>query len=186
MPAMRAKLPILLMLALATPAASAQDRPQFPDLELLDDGGRPLALSAVIGRATVLNFWATWCGPCRVELPELQKLYNELGAKGLVVLAINVDHPALSKERFGADVARVRPRIESFVANSGLSLSMYYVDGPTQSQLGLGTIPLTILLDRKGGVVRMYEGYSEEGMRDMRELVAQLLAEGGGKKGSAK
>jgi cytochrome c-type biogenesis protein len=183
---MRAKLPILLLLAVTAVAASAQERPQFPDLELLDDGGRPLALSAVIGKATVLNFWATWCGPCRVELPELQKLYNELGGKGLVVLPINVDHPALRKDSFGPDVARVRPRVEVFASNSGLTLPMYYVDGPTQSRLGLGTIPLTFLLDRKGGVVWMYEGYSEEGMRDLRELVAQLLAEGGGKKGSAK
>jgi thiol-disulfide isomerase/thioredoxin len=134
----------------------------------------------------VVNFWATWCGPCRVELPELQKLYNEVGGKGLVVLPVNVDHPGLRKETFGRDTARLRPRVETFTANAGLSLPMYYVDGPTQAQLGIGTIPLTILLDRKGGVVRMYEGYSEEGMRDMRELVAQLLAEGSGKKGSPK
>jgi thiol-disulfide isomerase/thioredoxin len=186
MPAMRAKLPILLVLALFTAAASAQERPQFPDLELLDDGGRPLALSAVIGKATVVNFWATWCGPCRVELPELQKLANELAGKGLVVLPVNVDHPGLRKDLFAADTARVRPRVESFAKNTGLTLPMYYVDGPTQSQLGLGVIPLTVLLDRKGGMVRMYDGYSEEGMRDMRELVAQLLAEGSGKQGSAK
>jgi thiol-disulfide isomerase/thioredoxin len=186
MPAMRAKLPVLLVLAVCAGAVSAQERPQFPDLELLDGGGRPLALSAVIGKATVVNFWATWCGPCRVELPELQKLYNELGGKGLVVLPVNVDHPALRKDMFGQDTARVRPRVESFAASSGLTLPMYYVDGPTQAQLGLGTIPLTVLLDRKGGVVRMYEGYSEEGMRDMRELVAQLVAESSGKKGSAK
>ena len=183
---MRVKLPIAFVLALGAAAAFGQDRPQFPDLELLDDGGRPLALSAVIGKATVLNFWATWCGPCRVELPELQKLYNELGGKGLVVLPINVDHPALRKDTFGPDVARVRPRVEAFTSNTGLTLPMYYVDGPTQSRLGLGTIPLTFLLDRKGGVARLYEGYSSEGMRDMRELVAQLLAEGSGKKGSGK
>jgi len=183
---MKRKLLLGLVLASFATFAAAQDRPQFPDLELLDDGGRPLALSAVIGKATVINFWATWCGPCRVELPELQKLYNEVGGKGLVVLPVNVDHPGLRKETFGRDTARLRPRVETFTANAGLSLPMYYVDGPTQAQLGIGTIPLTILLDRKGGVVRMYEGYSEEGMRDMRELVAQLLAEGSGKKGSPK
>ncbi|MBP1621943.1 MAG: TlpA family protein disulfide reductase, partial [Acidobacteria bacterium] len=71
---MRRKLLPGLVLASFATFAAAQDRPQFPDLELLDDGGRPLALSAVIGKATVINFWATWCGPCRVELPELQKL----------------------------------------------------------------------------------------------------------------
>jgi len=186
MPAMRAKLPVLLVLAVGVASAFGQERPQFPDLELLDNGGRPLALSAVIGKATVLNFWATWCGPCRVELPELQKLYNELGGKGLVVLPLNVDHPALRKDMFDQDTARVRPRVESFAAGSGLTLPMYYVDGPTQSRLGLGVIPLTVLLDRKGGVVRTYDGYSSEGMRDLRELVAQLLAESSGKKGNAK
>ena len=46
----------------------------------------------------MLNFWATWCGPCRIELPELQKLSNELGGKGLVVLAVDVDLPPISEE----------------------------------------------------------------------------------------
>ncbi len=69
-----------------------------PSIELTDLAGQTVPLKNVLGTATVLNFWATWCGPCRMEMPELQKLSNEFGGKGFVVLAVNVDLPPRSDD----------------------------------------------------------------------------------------
>lgn len=157
-----------LLLALAVGAAEAP-RVDFPDIELYDLKGIPARLSDFRGAVVVLNFWATWCGPCRMELPELQKLYNELGAKGLVVLAVNVDE--------------YRQLVPPFLERMKLSLPVYFVDRRTEAQLGVGTIPFTVILDKEGKAVRAYPGFSHEGMRDLRLLAAQLLAEKRGRGG---
>ncbi|MCX7895265.1 MAG: TlpA family protein disulfide reductase [Thermoanaerobaculum sp.] len=158
-------------LALAAKAGEPATRVDFPDLELYDLQGNPLKLSDLKGAVVVLNFWATWCGPCRMELPELQKLYNELGGKGLMVLAISVDH--------------YRAAVPSFIQRMRLSLPVYFIDPVTERSLGIGTIPFTLVLDKEGKAVRAYPGYSQEGMRDLKELATELLAEKrsqGGKK----
>ena len=87
----------------------------------------------------MLNFWATWCGPCRVELPELQKLSNELGGKGLVVLAVDVDLPPISEEGVAQQLELVRPRIQTFLSRTGITLPVYLIDGKTQAVLGVWT-----------------------------------------------
>jgi thiol-disulfide isomerase/thioredoxin len=126
-----------------------------------------------------LNFWATWCGPCRIELPELQKLSNELGGKGLVVLAVDVDLPPIAEEGVAQQLELVRPRIQTFLSRAGITLPVYVIDGKTQAVLSevLQRIPLTVLLDREGEVVRMYPGYSPESFQDLRQQVLGVLAE---------
>ncbi len=150
---------------------------------MLDLGGQPVQLSSVLGKVTILNFWATWCGPCRAELPGLQRMYNDLGGKGLAVLAINVDDPQLGRVDVPQQVQSLRPVIESFGRRVGLALPVYLVEGRTQYELGLDRLPLTVVLDGAGNVIIVYPGYSEEGMRDLRERVAKALAESGGKEG---
>ena len=62
-----------------------------PDFELPDLSGAPVALSAQRGRVVFVNFWATWCPPCREEAPSLERLYGRLRAEGFEVLAISID-----------------------------------------------------------------------------------------------
>jgi thiol-disulfide isomerase/thioredoxin len=164
-------------LMLTATVAGAQARPAFPPIEVSDLSGQTYSLKNFLGAATVLNFWATWCGPCRIELPELQKLSNELGGKGLVVLAVDVDLPPISEEGVAQQLELVRPRIQTFLSRAGITLPVYLVDGPTQAILGLDRIPFSILLDREGGVVRMYPGYSPESFQDLRQQVLGVLAE---------
>jgi thiol-disulfide isomerase/thioredoxin len=159
-----------LLLGFAAVAAEVP-RVDFPDIELYDLKGTPARLSDFRGTVVVLNFWATWCGPCRMELPELQKLYNDLGAKGLVVLAVNVDD--------------YRQAVPPFIERMKLSLPVYFVDRQTEANLGVGTIPFTVILDKEGKAVRAYPGFSREGMRDLRELATQLLAEKRGRGGKS-
>src|SRR5512136_1243997 len=116
---------VVILAALAGVAAGAAPdapRPTFPAIEVSDLTGQTYPLKNFLGTATVLNFWATWCGPCRMEIPELQKLYNELGAKGLVVLAVDVDLPPISEEGVSLQLAYVRPRVQTFLSTVGVTL----------------------------------------------------------------
>jgi cytochrome c-type biogenesis protein len=159
-------------------AASAEPRPAFPAIQVTDLAGHTYQLKDFLGTATVLNFWATWCGPCRIEMPELQKLYNELGGKGLVILAVDVDvafDP--SAEEASQVLPLLRQQIETFLSRTGITLPVYLVDGRTQAELGVGRIPMSVLLDQKGGVVRVYAGYSPESIKDLRQQILGVLAE---------
>ncbi|MDD5562321.1 MAG: TlpA disulfide reductase family protein [Thermoanaerobaculaceae bacterium] len=170
---------------LVAAAATAQaPRPEFPAVLLTDLAGQAVPLKDLLGTATVLNFWATWCGPCRMEMPELQKLSNEFGGKGFVVLAVNVDlPPRLEEEGVAGQLAAIKPRVELFLKQSGITLPVFLVDGKTQMALGINQIPFSVLLDREGKVVRVYPGYSAESVQDMRRQLLGLLAERSGKGG---
>jgi cytochrome c-type biogenesis protein len=168
----------LFLAGIAAVATAAEPpRPQLPPIQLSDLAGQTFELKDFLGAATVLDFWATWCGPCRLELPEMQKLYNELGGKGLVVLAVDVDFAADPQaEGYGQALEVLRPRMQAFLANLGITLPVYLVDGRTQTELGVNRIPFSILLDREGGVVRVYPGYSPASMRDLREQALGVLS----------
>jgi cytochrome c-type biogenesis protein len=173
-----------LAFTLASSAGAADPRPAFPAIQVTDLKGQTYELKNFLGAVTVLNFWATWCGPCRMELPELQKLYNELGGKGLVVLAVDVDFPASANEEGVAQQIEIlKPRIDAFLARTGITLPVYFIDGKAQAVLGVDRIPFSVLLDREGGVVRVYPGYSAEGIKDLRQQVLGVLAERSAKGG---
>ncbi|HVN75116.1 MAG TPA: TlpA disulfide reductase family protein [Thermoanaerobaculaceae bacterium] len=182
-------LPILAMtgaFAGVAGAATEPERPPFPSIQLSDLSGQPMELKSLLGHATVINFWATWCGPCRMELPELQKLYNQMGGKGLVLLAVDVDMVPSEEGGIAELLTLAKPRIDSVLGALGVTLPVYVVDGRTLAELsglGLEQIPLTVLLDREGRVVRLYPGYSAAGVADLRKQVAGVLAEASGQGG---
>jgi thiol-disulfide isomerase/thioredoxin len=72
-------------------AASAQQGAAAPDFSLTDLNGRPLALSAYRGKVVLLDFWATWCVPCREEIPHLIDLQNKYGSQGLQIVGVSMD-----------------------------------------------------------------------------------------------
>jgi thiol-disulfide isomerase/thioredoxin len=152
-------------------------RPAFPSIQIYDSKGQPFPIKDSLGAVTVLNFWATWCGPCRIELPELEKLYNELGGKGLVVLAINVDGPPSGDYGVTQQFEVVKPRVDAFLQRVHLAIPVYYVDPATQGQLGIDRLPFTVLLDRGGNVAQVYPGYSPDSMQNLRKLASSLLSE---------
>lgn len=155
----------LLLALLLVSSAPATDLPRvdFPDLVLYDLKGTPTKLSDYRGVVVVLNFWATWCGPCRMELPELQKLYNKLGGRGLVVLAVNLD--------------TYKQAVPTFVERMKLSLPVFVIEPQVEQQLGITTIPFTVILDKQGRAVRAYPGFSSDGIEDLHRLAEKLLAE---------
>lgn len=142
---------------------AAEERPDFPEVVISDLQGQALQVKDFRGTVLVLNFWATWCGPCRMELPELQKLHNELGSKGFMVLAIAVDTP--------------REMVKPFLDRLAITLPTGLIDRETQAMLGIDRIPFTVILDKEGKVFRVYPGYSSAVIDDLRTQAKLLLAE---------
>ena len=111
----------------------------LPDLRFIDGAGAPLSLSDFRGRVILLNLWATWCVPCREEMPALDRLQAALGGSDFEVVALSLDR--------GGIVA-----VKGFYEELKLRTLRIYVDqnGDALSKLGSVGIPLTVLVDRDG------------------------------------
>lgn len=138
--------------------------------------GKPLGPAELNGRVVIVNFWATWCKPCRKELPALDRMHAEIAARGGMVLAVSVDRDRAKANRFVNDQNLRMP-----VAHDG-------VDG-LAAQLDLPYLPATYVLDRDGRVVQAIGGGSAADLQELRGTVERLLsasapavagAEGGG------
>jgi thiol-disulfide isomerase/thioredoxin len=112
--------------------------------------GRAVRLSDFKGRAVVLDFWATWCGPCRASMPHLNTMQERYGERGLVVLGLSVDDLEPRVVRRYADRLRIKFRLA--MADERI-LGLY---GPIRS------IPTTFFINRRGEVVRRVVGYIDE------------------------
>jgi peroxiredoxin len=119
-----------------------------PDFTLYDLDGNEVRLSDFRGKPVVLNFWATWCGPCRVEIPHVNALYDRYKAQGLVVIGVNKE----------ADHATVRSFAEQHISYT------VALDGGSQfRQYGVRGMPATFYIDREG-IVRSYDlGFGLDG-----------------------
>jgi peroxiredoxin len=134
----------LCPLALAAPAVGSP----APDFTLRSSGGPNLRLSEQRGQVVLLNFWATWCGPCREEMPQLNRLYDKYRGAGLVMLGVNVDEdPAKA-----AEVAQKLGVRFPVLLDSNKQVSSRYE---------LSAMPSTVLIDRDGKVRFLHKGYRE-------------------------
>jgi thiol-disulfide isomerase/thioredoxin len=129
------------------PAALAQERKPAPPLVFQDEKGERVNLDAFRGKVVLVNFWATWCVPCRDEMPTLSKLQERLGQRGLVVVPIAIDFRGLSA-------------VEDFYRAYGIANLPKYVDENRDAakRSGFMGIPGSIALDRQGREVFRVEG----------------------------
>ncbi|MBI5285146.1 MAG: TlpA family protein disulfide reductase [Chloroflexi bacterium] len=125
-----------------------------PDFALLDADGNAVKLSDLRGKVVWVNFWATWCVPCKKELPDIQRLYDEKRDAGLEVLAVNVQE--------SRDDAR------SFFEARALSLPLLIDgDGAVYEQYRLQGLPDSFFIDREGNIAAVQYGFlTEDKMRD--------------------
>lgn len=131
-----------------------------PDFALPTLSAAPIRFSDLRGKVVLLNFWVTWCGSCRAEMPTLDALYRQYKDRGLEVLAVNLDTAPIAK-------------IQAFVGEAGVSLRVGLDPSSSTARtyqvLGL---PTTYLIDRAGNVV-----VREVGGRDWRDSVSQRAVE---------
>lgn len=135
-----------------------------PDFALNDLGGATVRLSDYRGRVVLLNFWATWCGPCRIEMPALQALEEDYAERGLRVVSVAGDFEG----------AR---RVAPFVAEMGVHFpALLDADGRVQDQYLVRMLPTTLILDRQGTVVYKFVGFFDWNRQEYRERIERLLA----------
>ncbi len=133
-----------------------------PDFTLRDLKGNQVSLSDFRGQPVVLNFWATWCMPCRAEIPHLEALHMKYKDQGLVILGMNTETDYMKVKRFAV------PRISYTVL----------LDGSTQSQgYEVSGIPCTYYIDRKGIVRHRSVGFAPGGEILIEEKIKELLAD---------
>ncbi len=152
---MKAPLVILMSAALfIVPSCKPQEIPpaavgnKAPSFTLKDTGGRTVKLSDFLGKVVIIDFWATWCGPCKESTVELEKLHRKYRDRGVVVLGISMDE--------GGEAVR---KVKGFAEKNNLTYPMLMDDGKTSSSYGVYTIPVTFALDRKHVIVAIYKGY---------------------------
>jgi cytochrome c biogenesis protein CcmG, thiol:disulfide interchange protein DsbE len=149
-----------LCVAFCLRANSAELYPIAPLFSLTDISGQKLELSSYRGRVVVLNFWASWCGPCREEIPGLVELQTRYESQGLVVIGLTVDDRLESVRHAEREL--------------GINYPLALADNDLGPLYGSGGVPTTFVLGRDGRIYSKHSGVISLG--DLTKEVAQLLA----------
>jgi peroxiredoxin len=163
---MRALLALVLSgfvaVAAAAPAAALDRGARAPDFDLRDRAGARVRLSALRGKVVLVDFWATWCAPCREELPVLERIYRAHHGEGFVVVGINVDAE--------------RRNMDDFVRRFHLTFPIAHDTGHrVADRYGPRTMPSSYLVDRSGVVRFVQQGFRASDADDLEDRVVQLL-----------
>ena len=142
----RCCLPLLLACGLGSACAAVQLSTSAPDFTLRSVAGANLRLQEQRGQVVLVNFWATWCGPCREEMPHLNKLYDKYHASGFVLLGINVDDDPAKAIALAAKLGLRFPVLPD-------------ADKKVSKLYDLSAMPSTVLIDRDGRVRYLHRGY---------------------------
>ena len=140
---------------------------EVPRIEFKDGQGRPLTLWDFRGKLVLLNIWATWCGPCREEMPSLDRLQTQFGSESFQVVALSIDQA-------GVHV------VKDFYKKVQVTNLSIYIDetGLAASRLGSAGVPVTLLIDSEGREVGRLVGAtkwdSDEMVRFLTEYVGQM------------
>lgn len=143
------------------------------DLELKDQFGNTHTLSDYKGKVIFLNFWATWCGPCRNEMPDIQKLYEEYSAQGgdAEVVILGIAGPGIGQEGSAEEIA-------GFMEENGYTYPVLMdTDGEMFTQYGISAFPTTFMIDKDGNVYGYVPGQMTEDI--MRSIIDQTLGNSG-------
>jgi thiol-disulfide isomerase/thioredoxin len=126
--------------------AFSQTQPKAPNFRFKSSTGKTIELAKLRGKVVVINFWATWCGPCRAEIPGFLEVYKSYKSKGLEIIGISLDET-------GWDV--VKPFLEKYK----ITYPVVVADGKVVHDYGgINAIPTTFVINRDGNVVSGHRG----------------------------
>lgn len=140
------------------------DRPDAPDFELPDIGGGRHRLSDYRGKVVMVNFWATWCTPCRAEMPSMERLKQYFQTSDLVILAVNLGDSKREISRF------------YFSVDPPLTFTLLMdTQGSVSSLWPMRGLPMTFILDRSGQVTHISEGANHWDSPEVARVIRMLL-----------
>jgi cytochrome c biogenesis protein CcmG/thiol:disulfide interchange protein DsbE len=143
------------------PVKADKDRHQAPDFALKDVNGQTVRLSDYRGKVVLLDFWATWCGPCQIEIPWFVDLERRNKDKGFAVLGVSMDDDGWES-------------VKPFLSHLGVNYRVVIGNGETaQLYGGVDALPTTFLIDRGGKIAAVHVGLADR--RDFEDGVEQLL-----------
>ena len=172
---MKYLLTLLLAIVTAGNVYAKELNGQMPDFTLASSQGKNIRLEELRGQVVMMNFWATWCGPCRQEMPELEKLYQRYSKAGFTILGINVENSNDNNKR---------QQIEQFVNEKNLSFPVLYDNDKKVTTIieqqflkkNMG-MPTTVFLDRSGNARFYHEAYKPGDEAKYKAMIKDLLRE---------
>ncbi|MEW6544462.1 MAG: TlpA disulfide reductase family protein [Nitrospirota bacterium] len=136
---------------------------EAPNFQLRDLEGRSVTLASYRGRVVLVNFWATWCGPCRVEMPGMEALYREFSRKDFEILAVSTDQQGAAVTRpFRDELGLTFPILHDSEFRVGVAY-------------GARTLPMTFLVDRRGIITHRIFGARNWQTPEGRQLIKTLV-----------
>ena len=128
-----------------------------PDFTLKTLEGKEVSLSDLRGKVVLVNFWATWCPPCRSEMPLFERVYKKYKDKGFEILAVSTD-------------SSLDP-VKKFVKDYKISFMILYDDKNVVGLYGVQGLPTSFLIDRDGKIIKVRLGEYKEVERDLKEVL---------------
>ena len=154
-----------VVILITTPSQTTLPRPA-PDFLLPDMGGQAVRLSQLKGKVVLLNIWATWCGPCRKEMPTMEALARRLSGEDFVLLAVSQDVDG---------AVTVKP----YLQEGGYTFPVLLdVQGEVGRKYGVTGYPETFIIDRQGQVVYHHIGYNDWAQSQVEETLRRLIQQG--------
>ena len=156
---------VAFFLSIATSyAASEKLSGKSANFTLKSRSGKNIKLSELRGEVVMLNFWASWCGPCRKEMPLLEKIHKKYKKLGFTLLGINVEQDTTAAKRYLKDVKVSFP-------------ILFDKTNKTSKLYNVSAMPTTILIDRNGNKRFLHKGYKPGYENDYKKQIKKLLRE---------
>ena len=159
---MKPAIALLFAACIANSAAATEAGDAAPPFALPTAKGDTIALDKLKGKVVYVDFWASWCGPCRRSFPWMNDMQQKYGSKGFVVVGINVD-----KKRADAD---------KFLAQNAASFTIAFDEaGTTPSAYAVKSMPSSYLIDARGNVTYVERGFQDEHKAALEQRIAALV-----------
>ena len=149
---------------LAVPAIAADATGPAAEFKLQSRSGPAVSLSSLKGQVVLINFWATWCGPCRKEMPFLEQIQKKYAPLGFTLVGVNVEEDSRLMDAFLNDVPVTFP----ILLDPANSVSKLY---------NVSAMPSTVIVDRKGNVRFIHQGYQTGDESKYQDMIRQLIRE---------
>jgi peroxiredoxin len=137
---------------------------QAPDFKVVTTSGQPVSLDNYRGHVLVMDFFATWCQPCRLSIPHLIEMNRKYGKQGLQVLGMSADEDG---ERL----------VKSFAEERHINYPIALAGETALADYGVRSVPVMFVIDKKGRVAEIFRGFTDEVGSSSEQLIKKLLAE---------